>query len=234
MQNLSVCSAPSSPLQPHPPMGTYSTQETAKALCLTSTLPSHLNMDHQVTSSRKSKFLARGPLGTSQQQKSVDQKAKSLPKMYLDKAQKIDRKYCGYNQNQEGPLEQRLKGFGDLICLVAGQYGEVSQHFHDLLAKLSKAKASHIGQMEGRHLSDSERGLLLHQMRRRLSVTIIRAQSSCLLSRLGHFSPGAKEAAKRRALNKRTEEINSQDRRAHFFAHIRGRRIHEQIGTLWI
>ena len=122
--------------------------------------------------------------------------------MYLDKAQKIDRKYCGSNQNQEGPLEQRLKGFGDLICLVAGQYGEVSQHFHDLLAKLSKAKASHIGQMEGRQLSESERDLLLQKMRRRLSVTIIRAQSACLLSRLGHFSPGAKEAAKRRAMSK--------------------------------
>ena len=180
------------------------------------------------------KVLSAGATWYQSKQKSVDQKAKSLPKMYLDKAQKIDRKYCGVNQNQEGPLEQRLKGFGDLLCLVAGQYGEVSQHFHDLLAKLSKAKASHIGQMEGRHLSESERGLLLHQMRRRLSVTIIRAQSSCLLSRLGHFSPGAKEAAKRRALSKRSEEINSQDRRAHFFAHIRGRRIHEQIGTLWI
>ena len=117
---------------------------------------------------------------------------------------------------------------------MAGQYGEVSQHTHDLLAKLTKTKAEHIAQVEGRHLSNSERGLLLHQMRRRLSVSIIRAQSSCLLSRLGHFTPGAREAAKRRAFSKQREEANSQDRRAHFLAHIRGRRLHEQIGTLWI
>ena len=79
------------------------------------------------------KVLSAGATWYQLKQTSVDQRARSLPKMYLDKAKKIDRKYCGSNQNQE----QRLKGFGDLICLVAGQYGEVSQYFHDLLAKLS-------------------------------------------------------------------------------------------------
>ena len=114
------------------------------------------------------------------------------------------------------------------------KYGEVFQHAHDLLAKLCQSKANLIAQVEGRHLSNSERGLLLHQMRRRLSVAIIKAQSSCLLSRLGHYSPGAKEAAKRRASTKHREELNQQDQRAHYQAHIRGRRIHEQVGTLWI
>ena len=130
-------------------------------------------------------------------------------------------------------MEQRLKSFGDLLCLVAGQYGEVSQHYHDLLAKLAKTKAAHISQTQGRALSNSEQGLLLHQLRRRLSVTIIRAQSSCLLSRIGHFQPGAKEAAKRRAFAKQREDQLNQDQRAHFQAHIRGRRIHES-GSLWI
>ena len=160
-------------------------------------------------------------------------RAKGLPKLYLDKAKKIDRKYCGTQEDQEGPLEQRLKSFGDLQCLVAGQYGEVSQHYHDLLAKLAKTKAAHFSLTQGRPLSNSEQGLLLHQLRRRLSVTIIRAQSACLLSRIGHFQPGAKEAAKRRAFAKQREEQLIQDQRAHFFAHVRGRRIHE-TGSLWI
>ena len=164
----------------------------------------------------------------------MDQRAKGLPKNYLDKAQKIDRKYCGTSPDNEGPLEQRLKGFGDLLCLVAGQYGEVSQHTHDLLAKLCKTKSDHIAQVEGRHLSNSEQGILLHQMRHRLSVAIIKAQSSCLLSRLGHFSPGAKEAAKRVASAKHRDELKQQDQRALYLAHIHGRRIHEQLGTLWI
>ena len=92
----------------------------------------------------------------------------SVPKAsqnYLDKAKTIDRKYCGTPQDQEGPLEQRLKSFGELLCLVAGQYGEVSQHYHDLLAKLAKTKAAHISQTQGRALSNSEQGLLFHQLR---------------------------------------------------------------------
>ena len=87
--------------------------------------------------------------------------------------------------------------------------------------------------LHGRVLTNSEQGLLLHQLRRRLSVTIIRAQSSCLLSRLGHFQPGARQAAKRRAITKQREEQLNQDQRAHFLAHVRGRRIHE-TGSLWI
>ena len=142
------------------------------------------------------KSLSAGVTWYKSNQKTVDLRAKSLPKEYHDKAHKIDTKYCGTGQNQVGPLEQRLNGFGDLLCLVAGQYGEASQDFHKLLGKLATSKVAHIARLEGCHLSESECGLLLHQMRRRLSVAIIRAQSSCLLSRLGHFSPGAKEAAK--------------------------------------
>ena len=111
---------------------------------------------------------------------------------------------------------------------------KLSQHSHDLLAKLVTNKASLSAQIEGLHLSNSECGLLLHQMRRRLSVAIIRAQSNCLLSKLGHFHPGAKEAAKRRASAKHRDELNSQDQQAHFQVHIRGHRIREQVGTLWI
>ena len=70
-------------------------------------------------------------------------RAKGLPKLYLDKAKNIDRKYGGTPDYQEGPIEQWLKSFGELQCLVAGQYGEVSQHYHNLLAKLAKVKVAH-------------------------------------------------------------------------------------------
>jgi hypothetical protein len=148
-------------------------------------------------------------------------------------AQKIDRKYCGTHPNHVGPLEERLKGFGDLLRLVAGQYGEVSQDFHELLKRLVASKAAHTAQVEGRPISDNERGLILNQLRRRLSVSIIKEQSSCLLSRLNHMTPGAKEAAKRRAAAKQRNELNSQDSRAHFEAHIRGRRLRD-IGVIRI
>ena len=87
--------------------------------------------------------------------------------------------------------------------------------------------------MEGRPVSESERGLLLHQIRRRLSVSIVTSQSSCLLSRLHHTAPGAKEAAKRRAAAKGRESLSQMDQRAHFEAHVRGRRL-RNIGVLRI
>ena len=144
-----------------------------------------------------------------------------------------DRKYCHTDPEHVGPLQQHLESYGQIRCLVAGQYGDVSQDFHTLLKDLATSKAAHISRMEGRPVSDSECGLILHQLRRRLSVSIISNQSSCLLSRLGHMVPGAKEAAKRRAAAKHREELVKKDQRAHFEALVRGQRL-RNIGLLTI
>ena len=144
---------------------------------------------------------------------------------------KLDSKYYGIENGQVGPLEQRLLGFGEIMCLVAGQYGEISQDFHDLIKKLAVTKAKHISLLEGRPVSPSEEGLLLHHLRRRISVSIIRAQSRCLLSRLQHMAPAAKEAAKRRAFSKHRNELEERDRLYHFEALVKGRRLHD-LGVL--
>ena len=122
-------------------------------------------------------------------------------------------------------MEQRLQGFGEIIRLVVGQYGEISQDFHDLLNQLASAKAKHISLLEGRPFSVSEQGHLLHDLRRRLSVSIITAQSRCLLSRLNHMAPIAKEAAKKRAYTKYRQELEEKDRLFHFEAFIQGSRL---------
>ena len=129
-----------------------------------------------------------------------------------NKAKRIDTTYFGTQAGHVGPLEQHLQGFGDIQCLVAGQYGEISQDFHKLLQKLALSKASHISLLEGRPVSDSEQGLILHHLRRRVSVSIITSQSRCLLTRLHHMAPGAKEAAKKRAFSKYREELAQKDR----------------------
>ena len=121
------------------------------------------------------KCISAGATWYQSKQKAVDQRAKGLPKLYLDKAQKFDRKYCGTDPSNVGPLEERLTGFGTLLCLVAGQYGDVSQDYHDLLKRLVDSKAAHVAQIEGRPISNNERGLILYQLRRRLSISIIKA-----------------------------------------------------------
>ena len=62
----------------------------------------------------------------------------------------MDTKYRNTDAGQVGPLEQRLQGFGEILCLVVGQYGEISQDFHDPLNQLASAKAKHISLLEGR------------------------------------------------------------------------------------
>ena len=88
----------------------------------------------------------------------------------------------------------------DLICLVAGQYGDVSQDFHHLLKSLATSKATH-----------TQRAILF--------VTQSEVYSSTN-SRLHHMAPDAKEAAKRGAGAKQREALAQADRRAHFEAHV--------------
>ena len=58
----------------------------------------------------------------------------------------------------------------------------------------------------GREASDNELGVVISQIRKYLSTSFIRAQSLCLLNRLGFLGEGAKAAAGRRNLVKRLEE----------------------------
>ena len=62
-------------------------------------------------------------------------------------------------------------------------------------------------------------------------MSIVTAQAHCLLTRLNHMAPAAKQAAKKRALNKRRQELEERDRLFHFEAFVKGRRLHD-LGVL--
>ena len=109
--------------------------------------------------------------------------------------------------------------------------GKSLEDFHDLLKRLASTKAQHISLLEGRPVSDTEKGLILHHLRRRLSVSIITAQSRCLLTRLNHMAPSAKEAAKKRAFAKHRQQMEENDKLYHFEAFVKGRRLHD-LGIL--
>ena len=51
------------------------------------------------------------------------------------------------NTKYNGTTAEQV-GFGDILRLVVGQYGEISQDFHDLLKKLVITKANHISLLE--------------------------------------------------------------------------------------
>ena len=156
----------------------------------------------------------------------MDVRAKRLPKEYRDKARNLDQIYNNVTIDQTGPIEQKLESFGNLKCLVVGQFAECSQDLQDLLIKLAEEKFKKLSRSGGILLDDSKLSLILQQYRRRFSVCAIRSQAACLLSRLGHISEGARLAAQRRAHFMSKEEASRRELRSHFDAYVRGRRLH--------
>ena len=171
------------------------------------------------------KVISAGTTWYHSKDKSVNTRANQLPKLYRDKAVTIDTRFCGSSPTEVGPLQRRLKEFGDLLCLVVGQFGECSNDIHILLSKCAEEKAQKLQRASGCKISAYEKSQLLQMYRRRLSICAIRAQSSCLLSRLSHWGEGASQAARRRDQAKHQGELARQDIRAHWEANVRGRRI---------
>ena len=130
-----------------------------------------------------------------------------------------------------GPLVQRLETWGELQGLVVGQFGEGSQHLHSLLRQLAEAKVLAKARASGEPALDSDVGISLSHYRRVLSTTAVRAQATCLLTRMGHLGVAAREAAQRRNLAVRQEAALRNETRAFFQAHIRGRGFH-RIGDI--
>ena len=131
--------------------------------------------------------------------------------------------FHGTAVGQTGPLVRRLEGFGKLEGLVVGPWGEGSKDLHSLVKTLAESQVAAKARSMGREASDNELGVVISQVRKYLSTSFIRAQSLCLLNRLGFLGEGANPAAGRRILAKRLEEGRKRDRQAHYLAHICGR-----------
>ena len=79
----------------------------------------------------------------------------------------------------------------------------------------------------------SELGVIIAQIRKFLSTAFIKANSLCLINRLGYLGDGAKAAAGRRDLARRLEVSRKRDLNAHFQAHIRGQGL-SRVGQIFV
>ena len=115
-----------------------------------------------------------------------------------------------------GPLLARFRGLGGLEEgeLVAGPWGDISPHFHQLLLSFAESRAAALSRSQGWEAGPGQLGKMVGDTRRALSVTIVRANALCLLERLSQLGPGAGAAAKRRQVAVRLEERRRQDRQA--------------------
>ena len=113
-----------------------------------------------------------------------------------------------------GPLVSRLNGYGELLCLVAGAWGDCSTHLHELIVTCAESRVAHLCRSTGRPELESQLGVVTGQYRRLLSACIVRAQAQCLISRIGVISPEARVAAQRREVAGRLERELRKERQA--------------------
>ena len=132
----------------------------------------------------------------------------------------------GLSEDQVGPVEQKLNSLGTLLGLVVGQMGEISQDFQHLLIRFANERTKNVSRSGGVPVYEKT-SLILQQYRRRISLCAVKAQSACLLSRLGHFSERARMAAQRRATFRSREEAAIRDLRFQWEAQVRGRGLHK-------
>ena len=136
------------------------------------------------------------------QRRAVDARAELLPQEYLKKARSADQTYNGIPAGQTGPVERKLIELGEVRGIVAGNFGEVSEDTHALLATLATCRVRQAGVSRGKkgHLrtEEGERSLAISGLRRKLGVLTARMQAHSLLGRLEVLGPGSGAAIGRR------------------------------------
>ena len=108
-----------------------------------------------------------------------------------------------------------------MIKLIAGPWGDLSSDFHNLLGIFAKARAEAEARSKGRAggASSGLLGKVMGEVRRALSVQVVRSQSLCLLERLSQLGPGARAAGDRRKVVQRLEEVRRKQAEAYHIAH---------------
>ena len=164
--------------------------------------------------------VTRYPPGRTEKQ--ADRRARELPGTYRRPLQRLDQQYRGTAPGETGPLVARLQSFGDLLCFVAGAWGDCSADLHSLVQKCAESQVEHLCRSTGRPEMEGQLSVIVSQYRRLLSSCMVRAQAQCLLSRVGVISPQAREAGRRREVAGRVERELREEQRAQWMATLRG------------
>jgi hypothetical protein len=153
--------------------------------------------------------------------RATEKRASGLKAEYRRKAREVD-KETRDKDNEKGPVERRLEEFGDLLGLVFGAWGEASESVHHLVQKLADSRLAFQGLQRGRPGHSAELGILTGQIRRRLSLVAIKAQTECLLSKLHQVGPGNQLMAKRRQWAVQEDDRMKRERDAQWLRRIEG------------
>ena len=98
--------------------------------------------------------------------------------------------------------------------LVAGPWGDLSPDLHKLLLIFAESRVAAMSRAQGWEAGPGQLGKVMGEIRRAMSVTVVRANALCLMERLCQLGPGARAAAQRRQAALHLEERRRQERQA--------------------
>ena len=164
--------------------------------------------------------------------KGVERRAEALTKEYEQVLRGYDVRFHGAErlvhgqpEPAPGPLVTRFRNFGGLSegQLVAGPWGDLSPHLHQLLKLFAESRVAAIERAQGHEAGPGLLGKIMGEIRRSFSVAVVRAQGLCLFERLAQLGPGARAAAGRRQATLALDERRRRERQAFALAnHGRG------------
>ena len=138
------------------------------------------------------------------------------------KAKNVDKNVLGMVDGQKGPVERRLEEFGEVLGLCFGAWGDASEGVHQLAQTIAESRLKYQGLQLGRPGSDLELGVLVGQVRRRLSMTVIKAQVDCLLAKIHQVGPGNTQLARKREWAVQEDLRMSRERGAQWVRQVEG------------
>ena len=113
---------------------------------------------------------------------------------------------------------------------MAGNFGEVSDHWHQLLTALATRRVQVAGVQRGRRglmrSQDAEYAVAISQLRVRLGIATVRAQCTSMLGRLETLGPGTAAARGRRRYAAQVERQWGLEQRAADLARRQGWNAH--------
>lgn len=154
-------------------------------------------------------------------QRAVDKRAGLLMGEYRDKADRMDT-LLGEG---EGRVRRQLDRYGQLVDIVVGKYLEMSEGGHMLLDAMASSRVARQERRSGLAATNTamEKGVVMGELRRQLSVVNLRASMSCLLDRLHQAGEGGRMRGRRQEWMVREEERMKEEREMIWSARMRGR-----------
>ena len=152
-------------------------------------------------------------------QRAVDRRAGQLMNEYRAKAERMDELL-----GQEGRIRQQLDQYGDLITIVVGKFNELSEGGHQLLEAIAESRVALTARRAGeaRQARSVEKGVVVGELRRQLSVVNLRASMACLLDRLEQAGEGGRLVTRRQEGILWEEERMREEREMMWAARVRG------------